>query len=188
MPGQAGRVGRFDLGQRQPAHPVGPAPGLPVRTGRVVGAVQRLAAHGVVKLQDRGAAVARVQLHALVIRVVQAESHPHAHQPGALAEGLGRVAIKDQHVAAALLAGRARPGQKPPGRRAGLGGRDDLKKTAAQRKQRVFKAKPGHCRVAVAHRQAEHGLHRVGHRRQPVAHQADLAQAQPGRGQSAAKQ
>src|SRR5689334_24222714 len=73
---------------------------LPVRPGWRIGAEHVVAALGVVELDEGGAAVARMQLHAEIGRVHDAIRRAYAHRIGSRAVRIGIVAAEDRHVAA----------------------------------------------------------------------------------------
>ena len=62
------------------------------------------------------------------------------------------LALQDDHVTAVALA----PVEIAPGRGAVFGGRHDFEKIAADREQRVLKAKLGHAGILVADLQTQH--------------------------------
>src|SRR3954463_15847887 len=74
---------------------------LPVRAGRRIGAENIVAALGVVEFDERGAAIARMQLHAVIGRMIDDVGDADADLLGLLAALVRIVAAEDRHVAAA---------------------------------------------------------------------------------------
>ena len=118
---------------------------LPIGTGRRIRPQNVVAAVGVIELDEGSAAIARVQLHAVIRRVGDHIRRAHAHRIGAFAVGVGIVAAEDRHIAAAA-AGLV---EKTPRRSAGLERRDHFQQNGIDRQQRVFEAVFGDVTVAI---------------------------------------
>src|SRR6185312_874534 len=150
---------------------------LPVGTGRRIGAEHVVAAVGVVELDEGGAAVAWMQLHAEIGRMRDAVCGAHAHRVGARAMGIGIVAAEDRHIAAAaagLLDEAARRG-------AVAERRDHLQEDRVDRQQGVDETVFLDVTVAVTDLEPHDGGD-IGYRRLEMRRdQTDLPQPHVGR-------
>ena len=150
---------------------------LPVRPRRRIRPQDVVAAVGVVELDEGGAAVARMELHAVIGRVVDDVGGAHAKRVGVTPAFVGIVAAEDRHVAAAPAALL----DEAAGRGAVLERRDHLQQDRVDREQRVLQAVFRNIAVAIADGEA-HDLRDIrNHGGEVRRDQADLPQTHIGR-------
>src|SRR5262249_6723094 len=150
---------------------------LPILPRRPVGAVNLLAAHGVVELQERRAAILRVELIALIAFSIDVVGKAHAEPLRVCRARLWIIAVEDEHVAAAALHQLQEPtgGGTHPRRRHHF-----EEAIGSDREYHVLKAVLRDAPIAMAGFEAEQSSDERRGGLKMRSREADLAQAQIG--------
>src|SRR5215471_15474854 len=150
---------------------------LPILPRRPIGAVNLLAAHGVVELQERRAAILRVKLIALIAFSIDVVGNSHAEPLRLRCACLWIIAVEDEHVAAAAPHQLQEPtgGGTCPRR-----GHHFEEAIGSDREYRVLEAVLGDAPIAMAGFEAEQSSDERRGGLKMRSREADLAQAQIG--------